>query len=211
MYRRGWPRGRGLASGGSGPSRARRRRDRPAPRPSPPGSPLRGRTPPADTASPSRRRARRHRARGGRRRADERARPARRLRGPEPVHDVGLQVRPARGGGEAPQARLAEPRSAAGARELGALLEPRDRPGSRRRAGRAARDPATGDRRDPDAAPAAGARRPRAQRRAHRRARRPARHHAGRAVQDTPRRTQEASAPPRGVRSLNETLLEEAR
>ena len=46
----------------------------------------------------------------------------RRLPRRQPLHDLGLQVRPARGRGEAAQARLAGPRGAARARGAGALF-----------------------------------------------------------------------------------------
>ena len=56
---------------------------------------------------------------------DERAAPARRLPRREPVHDLGLQVRAARGGGEASQARLAGARGAARAGDVEPLRERR--------------------------------------------------------------------------------------
>ena len=70
-----------------------------------------------------------------------------------------VQVRPARGGGEAADAIVAGARGAARARELDRLLE--HRPGARRGAGagRVAGDAPAGGRRRPDAAPANGARR----------------------------------------------------
>jgi lipoyl-dependent peroxiredoxin len=51
--------------------------------------------------------SRRHRARGGGRCSGQRAGATRRLPGREPLHDLGLQVRPARGGREAAQASVA--------------------------------------------------------------------------------------------------------
>ena len=58
--------------------------------------------------------------RGRRRRPDERAAASPRFPRRQPLHDVGLQVRPARGGGQATQARLAGTGSAARARRAGA-------------------------------------------------------------------------------------------
>ena len=46
----------------------------------------------------------------------------------QPLHDLGVQVRAARGGGEAAQARLAGPRDAARARDVGPLRECRPAP-----------------------------------------------------------------------------------
>ena len=135
---------RGVAGLATRPSRRRRRAgrgDRAAARAAPPRRALRGRSPARDAAPPPRRRARRHRPPGGRRRADERAAAPRRLPRREPLHDVGLQVRPARGGGQAPQARLAGPRDPARARDL----EPvRERAARARRRGRAERAPRRG-------------------------------------------------------------------
>ena len=70
-------------------------------------------------------RARRHRPRGGRRRADERAQAPRRLPRAQPVHDLGLQVRALRGSREAAPPRLAGARGADGAGRVGSRLERR--------------------------------------------------------------------------------------
>ena len=151
---------------------------------------------------PARRRARRHRARGGRRRPHERASASRRLPRRQPFHDLGVQVRPARGGRQATQTRLAGTRGAARAGDVGRSSQaPASSPPPRPSRGSSC-DAAEGDRRGADAAPAARPRRPRAERRADRRARRAARHHPRRAVQDAARRPAEAAPASGRARAL---------
>ena len=103
------PARRGLGQGGGG---------RPTACAPPARCAVRGRAPPADAAAPARERPRRHREPGGRRRARERPQASGRLPRRQPLHDVGLQVRAARGGGQAEKARLAGPRGPARAGDL---------------------------------------------------------------------------------------------
>ena len=84
-----------------------RRGGRAAPRAAPARGAVRGEPPTSCDAARARRRVRRHRRRSRRRRAHERPSAPRRLSGREQVHDLGLQVRPARGRREAPKASLA--------------------------------------------------------------------------------------------------------
>ena len=120
---------------------------------------------------------------------------ARRLPRGQPLHHLGLQVRPARGRRAAAPAGLAGARGGAragglaadGRRGQGRAVEPR------RRAD--ARDHGL-DRRLPDGPPARGSRCARTERRAARRAGRPAEHDARRALQDTSRRPAEATCRP---------------
>ena len=107
---------------------------------------VRGRAAAAGSAASPRRRARRHRAGSRGRRADERPPAPRRLSRSQPLHDLGLQVRAARGCREAAQARVAGPRDPARARELEPVLEHRSGTGRRGGAERAAGDPPAGDR-----------------------------------------------------------------
>ena len=102
--------------------------DRAAARTAPPRGALRGRPAATRAAARPRRRARRHRDGSGRRRADERAPPARRLPRRQPFHHLGLQVRVARGRSQAAEARVARPRGSARAGELECLRERRPRP-----------------------------------------------------------------------------------
>ncbi len=117
----------------------------------------------------------------------------RRLPRPQPVHDLGLQVRAARGGREAAQAQLAGPRGARRGRRLGGLPG-RRRPGAGGRVERAAARRPADDRHRPDAPPAPRAGRAGAPGRADRRARRPALDHPRRALQDAARRPPAAPA-----------------
>ena len=91
----------------------RGRCDRPPARTAPPRGTVRGRPPPVDAPASARQRARRHRHRGRRRRAHERPPAPRRLPRRQPLHDLGLQVRAARGGGQAAETRLAGTRDPA--------------------------------------------------------------------------------------------------
>ena len=109
------PRRRVARMGAVAPRRGRGsgRGNRPSPRAAAAGGVVRGRSASADAAAPPRRRPRRHREPGGGRRARQRPQAAGRLPRRQPLHDLGLQVRPARGGGEAEDARLAGARGAA--------------------------------------------------------------------------------------------------
>ena len=79
-------------------------------------------------ALPARRGARRHRVRGRRRRAAQRATATGRLPWPQPLLDLGVQVRAARGRGEAAQARVAGPRDPGRAGDVEPLRERAPRP-----------------------------------------------------------------------------------
>ena len=90
------------------------RRDRPPPRAPASRRPLRGLAPQGGSSAPPGRRPGRPRRPGCRRCARQCPPATRRLSRREPIHDVGVQVRPARGRGQAPKARLAgegDPRS----------------------------------------------------------------------------------------------------
>ena len=144
------------------PARTRTPPMRRAPRAPAARRPLRGLAPAAEPAAPARRRLRRHRAPGRGRRARLRPRAARRLPRRQPLHHVGLQVRAARGGREAPQARLAGPRAPARAGGLGAAARaPAPTPGEEAEQNELLAAVREGIADGPDTAPAAGARRPR--------------------------------------------------
>ena len=76
------------------------------------GGALRGRPPPHGVCAPPRQRLRRPRAAERRRRARRGPGQARRLPRRQPLHDLGVQVRAARGGCEDPPPRVAGPRGA---------------------------------------------------------------------------------------------------
>ena len=144
----GWRRCADQGAGGDG---ARRELARSAAPRRPPRDPAAPRLP----AAPARRRPRRPRAPERRRRAGRDPRQARRLPRRQPVHHLGLQVRAARGGGQAAPARLAGPRGADRVRALGRLADRRRFPGRRRRE---PRDAGRDRRRDAGRALAASAR-----------------------------------------------------
>src|SRR5207244_7134535 len=133
------------------------------------------------------------RHRGRRRRAHERAPAPRRLPWRQPLHDLGVQGRAPRGGGQAEKEGLAGARGSARAGRLGPLFQRRPRAGRRSRTERAAVDAPERDRGSTDPAPAARARGSRPERRPDRRPRRTAEHEPWRALQDLARRTAEAS------------------
>jgi 3-phenylpropionate/trans-cinnamate dioxygenase ferredoxin reductase subunit len=185
---------RGVARRAAGERPPARGGDRPAARPAPARGSLRGRAPARGALARARRGARGHRDAGGRRRADGCALEARRLPRREPLHDLGVQVRPARGGREAAPARLAGPRGRPRRRELAGLRRPRRERAREARARRAARGAEAGRRGRAHAAPARGVRGARAQRGADRRARGAAQHDPRRALQDAARRAAEAAS-----------------
>ena len=120
--------------------------------------------------------------------------PARRLPRREPLHDVGVQVRAARGGREAAQARVAGARGAARARELDRCS--RAPASSRARAGASSTSSSprcSARSRRSSRRTSARARRARAERRADRRPRRPDGHDPRRALQDAARRAAQAA------------------
>ena len=175
-------RGPGQGRGGRPPARA----------PSARGA-VRGRPPPAVAAAPARQRPRRHRQPGGRRCAGERAPAAGRLPRRQPLHDLGLQVRAARGGGQAEKARLAGPRGAARAGDAGACSRAPGSSPTRSWSRASCWRRCSARRRGADAASAERPRRPGPERRPDRRARRASRHDARRALQDPARRPPQAA------------------
>ena len=176
--------------------RERPRCNRAPARVAPPRRPLRGRPAPADAPASARRRARRHRNRSRRRCADERPPAPRRLSRRQPLHDLGLQVRAARGSGEAAETPWQGREVPLEPEGWSAILERRPRARRRSRAERAARDSAERDHRGSDAAPAARARGPRPERRPDRRPGRAAEHEPRRPLQDAARRAAKAARPP---------------
>ena len=162
-----------------------RPRGREAPHIPPARDAVRGRKTPANAAAPSRRRPRRHRPASRGRRADERAREARRLPRREPLHDMGVQVRAPRSGRKAPPPRLAGSRDPARAGFVGRIPQRRDRPDGGDGAGGAPLRGPSRDRRRADDAPATGPGGARAERRPDRRAVRAPRHDQGRALYKT--------------------------
>ena len=181
--------------------RARGRRS-PSSMPAPEGGALRDRPAPRRPPPPSRRRPRRSRPAERRRRAARDPREARRLPRRQPVHDLGLQVRPARGGASSCGAGPGrDARSRSRKRRWALLADASGAPSATPRtpscfaALREEIEPSL------TPAPARGAGRGHAQRGADRRPRRAAGHHPRRPLQDPARRRRKLRARARRSRT----------